>query len=213
MSDDELARLRAAASRDDYGSMSALARALHGRGVGARDVLRDCYGVRWPDELFAIAEAREQGRDPPMLYTNQPWNLAIPLDRGGPAAEAPAIGKIERQVLAHDPALVPLVVLQDPDYRHGDSVVCYRLDELAAGRATAFGLRLFFPRHAAPERYGDSLVAVMRDHFGDAVRRLERELAGPRNRGAGSIDERDVAAARTWLAEVEDIARTLPGAP
>ena len=209
----DLVHLQRRASRADYRSMAALARALYQTGHHARGVLRTCYGVDFPDELFAIADARARARPPHVDFTNQPWELAVPLVHGGPAPEPDGMDDIEQRVLAFDPQLFAVMALLDPDSAHGHSVLCYRLDELAAGRSTVIGLRGFFYRDsvASPERYGDSLLAVMLEHFTDHARRRQRELASPANRGAGAIDEGHAADARGGLARVEEIVRHLTG--
>jgi hypothetical protein len=209
----DLAVLQREASRADYRSMARLARALHEAGQPARAVLRTCYGVDFPDELFAIADARAHARPPHVDFTNQPWELAIPLEHGGPALEPDGMDDIEQRVLALDPQLLAVMALLDPDSAHGHSILCYRLDELAAGRSTVIGLRSFFYRDAVadPVRYGDSLVTVMLEHFTEHARRRQRELDSPANRGAGALDERHASDARGGLARIEEIVRQLTG--
>jgi len=210
----DLERLKREASRNDYRSMARLARALYESGETVRRVLRECYGVEFPEELLAIVDARARRRAPHAQFTNQPWRLAVPLGQGGPAPEPHGLEVIEQRTFAVDPALVPLLVLRNPDSVHGNSLLCYRLDELAAGRSTVIGLRAFWYRDsvAIPEPYGDSLVGVLHEHFAENAHRLERELDSPSNRGAGSIDPTYVSDAQGALARVEDIERQLAAA-
>ncbi|WP_189160522.1 hypothetical protein [Lentzea pudingi] len=133
-------RLRAEVSRADYASMARLARALHDEGLNPREVLRQCYRVEFPEEFFVIAEAGPFTLDLRVDFSNQPWELAVPLDRGGPAVSPDSLHEIEQRIYVRDPDLVPLARLVNTDARHGDSVLCYRLDELGAGRATVFSI-------------------------------------------------------------------------
>lgn len=209
----DLVALQRQASRGDYRSMARLARALYESGQTVHGVLHTCYGVEFPEELFAIIDARARARPPHADFTNQPWELAVPLDHGGPSPEPDGMDDIEQRAFALDPALVPLLALMDPDPVHGNSLLCYRLDELAAGRSTIIGLRAFFYRDSAavPQRYGDSLITVLFEHFADHARRRQREFDSPHNRGAGSIDETYASDARSGLARVEEIIRLLAG--
>jgi hypothetical protein len=85
--EDTPARLRGRASRDDYESMCRLARALYRTGLGPREVLAECFGVALPEEFFIIAETQAHpDDDTPGYLTNLPWELAVPLEQGGPAA-------------------------------------------------------------------------------------------------------------------------------
>lgn len=213
MTDAELARLEQAASRNDYASMVALARALYDTGRNERAVVRTCYGVALPDEFFAIGEARAQDRLPPMLFTNQPWNLAVPPARGGPAPDANVMDRREQEALALVPQLLPLLILSDPYSRHGDSLLCYHLDELAAGRPTILGIPLAIDNERGPTRFGDSLISVMLEHFADRATTVEKAYHHPYNRGAGSVDRDEVESAHKRLEKIEAIARVLHALP
>jgi len=83
----DLGQLQREASRQDYRSMARLARSLYEAGGTVRSVLQACYGVDFPEELLAIVEARADKRGPFVTYINQPWGLAVPLDRGGPPSD------------------------------------------------------------------------------------------------------------------------------
>src|SRR5262249_25557388 len=156
--------------------MAALARGLYHARLNEREVVRACYGVAFPEEFFVIGQARAQNRVPPMLFTNQPWNLAVGLEHGGPAPTANVIDRRERETFARDPGLLPLIILQNPDYRHGDSLLCYRIDELAKGRSTIMGLPRSIDDKFGPAYFGDSLIAVILEHYSDAARRVEKEF-------------------------------------
>ena len=220
-----LARLRGAASRDDYRSMARLAWALYVAGLTKRAVLAECYGVPFPDEFFLLTEADPDGTIGGEL-TNLPWNLAEPLDRGGPQLRPTSrTWKAERRILVHDPDLVPLVRLYsdtrfdhtDRKWRgvpHGDTLHCYRLSELAAGRPTVFSIPWHDNDHdpdedLSAEPTGDSLLTVVREHLGGLHGLDAWEVRQPSNRGAGSIDDDDVQASRDRVIHVDALIRRL----
>lgn len=209
----DLDQLQRDASRYDYRSMARFARALYEHGGTVRSVLRTCYGVDFPEELFLIAEARNNHRAPFGTFMNQPWRLAVPLEQGGPPPDPHGLEYLEQRAWNVDSQLVPLVDLADSENVHGNSLLCYRLDELAQGRSTVIGLRDITFRDAViiPERYGVSLVTVLHEHYSQALRRLQNEFDSPYNRGAGSIDETYVSDARAALEPVEEIRRALAG--
>ena len=202
MTGDPLRRLWQEASRGDYASMARWARALYGSGLGIRAVIRTCYGVDFPEEFFVIAESGAWQRRLWVLFTDQPWELTVPLDQGGPLPEGDLEGR-ERKIFARDPDLVPIVYLWTGGY--DQMVGCYRLTELAAGRSTMFGV----PRRAEPrdeivcyDDY-DSLLAILHSYHAVHLDRLERRMSQPSNRGAGSISDVEVDMARSALELVE----------
>ncbi|GAA3354254.1 hypothetical protein GCM10017744_011340 [Streptomyces antimycoticus] len=206
MTPDAVDRLRAEAARDDYASMARLARALYGTGLGPREVLRECYGVAFPDEVFAIAEGGLWRLRLLALFTNQPWQLAVPPGRGGPAAEPDGLIDTELRLLAGDLDLMPLVRVPAADPGREDRIVCYRLSELRAGRSTVFRL---FESSAAESALacGISLLEVLHAEHTASVRRLEKELRSPSNWGAGSVDDDEVDRAYASLERVEALQR------
>ncbi|MER5932598.1 hypothetical protein [Streptomyces sp. NPDC002054] len=208
--------LREEASRGDYGSMARLARALYGCGLGPREVVRECYGVDFPEEFFALVDAGPWVRYLLVYFTNQPWQLAVPPERGGPAEGPDEMADTELLILARDPDLMPL--FQIPAYAPGedDRVVCYRLAELRAGRPTLYCLDVTdYPgievRDTEAVRCGESMLTVLEDAHADDLRRLEEEARLPSNRGAGSVDRSEVDQASESLELVRELARKLAG--
>jgi hypothetical protein len=217
--------LRAQASHGDYASMARLARALHAGGLQPPGVLTECYGVHFPAELFAIMDDFWSLEDRlPVRFTRQPWQLAVPLDLGGPAPKAGWLGRVEQRIHTHDPDLVPLVQLHYenrpaygsvtplPPARHGGLITCYRYTELAAGRSTIFGVptrlvdRPGRRADAAPWRVvtcGPALLTVLYEHFIDRLHLDEWEYGQEWNRGAGSIDREDVNQSRENVRLIE----------
>lgn len=197
------------ASRGDYGSMARLARALYQAGMEPREVLRRCYGVEFPDEFFAILDAGSGPLPLMMVYTNQPWELAVPPDRGGPRPVAHLLDDVERKVFGRDPDLVPLGLILNTYSRWAGTVLSYRLTELVAGRPTVFGIE----EEVAPDdqvvRCGDTLLEVMRVHHADVLEGLEREWRHPSNFGAGSVDLEELAEVRSLLERIEELQRTV----
>lgn len=197
------------ASRADYASMARLARALYERGATPREVLQACYGVEFPEEFLMMAEIHPWRPGLSPSYTNQPWQMAIPLDRGGPAPRPDSMDRTEQEMLARDSHLLPLAHLWDRNLRLGNTIICYHLNELAAGRTTIVGVK-------NPDEYdfeaihlGDSLLDVLHRYYVEYHTKTEREYNSPRNWGAGSLDESDVEQAASYLEKVEELRRRL----
>ncbi|MGW2326795.1 hypothetical protein ACWC5C_13635 [Streptomyces sp. NPDC001700] len=207
---DDVDRLRAEATREDYASMARLALALYGTGLGPREVLRECYGVAFPEEIFVLAEGGLWRLRLLALFTNQPWQLAVPPGRGGPTAEPDGMVDTELRLLAQDSDLMPLVRVPAADPGREDRIVCYRMDELRAGRSTVF--RLFESSDAGDALgCGGSLLEVLHAEHATSVRRLEKELRSPSNWGAGSVDDDEVDRAYASLERVEELQRQVAG--
>ncbi|MET8180689.1 hypothetical protein [Streptomyces sp. NPDC005336] len=216
MTPEAVGRLRAEASRDDYASMARLARALHGNGLGPREVLRECYGVAFPEEVFAVVDAGLWSLDLLAYFTNQPWELAVPPDRGGPADLPDPMADVESLLLARDPDLLPLLQIPAAQAGEDDRIVCYRLEELRAGRPTVFCLAAeAYPttkvREGEAVRCGDSMLAVLYEEHAASLRSLEEEWNSPWNVGAGSVSGDEVEQARASLELVEELRRTADG--
>ncbi|MEV3987776.1 hypothetical protein AB0J57_02595 [Streptomyces sp. NPDC049837] len=206
MTPESLDRLRAEASRDDYTSMARLARALYETGLGPREVLRECYGVTFPPEVFVVVEGGLWRLDLRARFTNQPWQLAVPPDHGGPSDRINSMVDTELRLLAEDPDLMPLFRIPAFQFDTADQVVCYRLSELREGRSTVFAL----PRTAAAGqavRCGDGLLEVLHGEHVRAVRRLEAEQDNPSSWGAGSVDDEEVEEAYEALERVRELQR------
>ncbi|WP_433335925.1 ankyrin repeat domain-containing protein [Spirillospora sp. CA-294931] len=216
-------RLRSRASRGDYSSMARLAWALYSTGKNPREVLSECYGVPFPEEFFVIAEADPDGVVPGRA-TTLPWDLTVPLERGGPMIRPTSMTWAdERRIFAWDPDLVPLVALDGDarwDHRerawrslpHGDLIHCYRLSELAAGRSTVVSVP-GDPAEGDAELFiasaGGSLLAVLHQHAVAQLRLDEWEIGQPWNRGAGSIHQDEVEGSRENVAKIEALQRRL----
>jgi hypothetical protein len=209
VNDETIDRLRSESSRGDYGSMARLARALYEAGLEPREVLRRCYGVEFPDEFFSIAEAGRRALGLLLVYTNQPWELAVPPDRGGLRPAPHLLDTVERKVFARDPDLVPLGLILDSQSRWAGTVLCYRLTELAAGRPAVFGIREEVTPDDEVVRCGESLLEVLHEHHADVLRGLEAEWRHPSNFGAGSVDLEDLAEVRTLIERIEELQRTV----
>lgn len=213
MTPEDIDRLRAEASRDDYTSMARLARGLYESGSGPREVLRECYGVAFPEELFAVVDAGLWSLDLLAYFTNQPWQLAIPPDRGGPADLPDPMADVESLLLVRDPDLMPLLQIPAAQAGEDDSIVCYRLSELRAGRPTVFCLAAEAyltteVREGEAVRCGESMLTVLYKEHAASLRSLEEEWNSPWNVGAGSVSGDEVAAARASLELVEELRRT-----
>ncbi|MFI0820868.1 hypothetical protein ACH4TX_32710 [Streptomyces sp. NPDC021098] len=217
----DIGRLRDEASREDYASMARLARALYASGLGPREVLREAYGTDFPDEVFVLVGAGLSSLDLLAYFTHQPWQLAVPPGQDGPeeggSEEDPGpLAETELLVLALDPDLLPLAQIPAATSAGDDRIVCYRIEELRAGRTTVHCLRAApYPyselRDTEAVRCGDSLLEVLYEVHADGLRRLEEELHQPWNRGAGSVDPGEVEQARATLDLVEELRRRAAG--
>jgi len=196
--------------------MARFARAMYEAGAGQREVLHACYDVELPDEFFALAADPELFEDteyngvsygmPP--WTNQPWQMAVPLEWGGPDPEADGLDRIEQWLLAVDPGFLPLLDHTDRWPVPGGQLLCYHIDELLAGRPAVFGVPPGYDGGTAPPRVGGSLLEVLLGYQRDVVRAVEKEYAaawGP------EADEDRVAVSKLWLARLERVQRRLSG--
>ncbi|MBL9017611.1 MAG: hypothetical protein JNL83_25705 [Myxococcales bacterium] len=188
--------------------MAARARALMESGARPDEVLHACYGVWFPEELFAFAELYAEDKEPNTRLVNRPFNLIVPLDRGGPPAAVDIFDELERRVYQLDPTLVPLMHVYGDFYEHGGTMVSYRLSDLAEGRSTIWGLQGDLLDDAAvATRLGDSLGEVLRADAADRLQHLEAEWASPYNYGAGSLDKCELDEGRENLAACEELIR------
>ncbi|MGB3441546.1 MAG: hypothetical protein WBA97_22590 [Actinophytocola sp.] len=196
--------------------MARLALALYEAGRGPREVLRECYGVRFPDEFFVIAEAA-----PRLMFhfTVRPWVLARPLDRGGPPQTTASMDSLDRKVLARDPDLVPLGVClgedEDPDEDGngdedtglGDQFLCYRRTELAAGRSTVVSIDYAAGRDASIMTRANSLLAALHEHHIANATWVARERRRTAGHSGGGLDDEDVDAAHEMVTRIEELQR------
>jgi len=86
-------------------------------------------------------------------------------------------------------------------------MLCYKLDELAEGRATVWGLQSDLKPGTAAKKIGDSLATVILSNSQWHAERLEKELAGPYRGGEGSVDEGEVEQAREDVKAAEELIR------
>lgn len=210
MTEDAVSRARVEASRGNYASMAHLARALYETGLGPREVIHECYGTVFPEEFFLLAEKDAYMLDLLVDFTNQPWQLAIPLSQGGPPPEPDSRDWIERNTFAYDPHLVPLALPLGADTAFKSQVICYHLDELRAGRPTTFGIRKTMGTDDEIKRYDLTLLEVIHQHHADFVRLLIHQSHLPSNRGTGAVGTADIEDAQEMLNRVEALQRALP---
>ncbi|MBE1496018.1 hypothetical protein H4696_003118 [Amycolatopsis lexingtonensis] len=190
--------------------MTRLARALYERGLDPRAVLRECYGVAFPDEFFVLAEAR------PVLmfeYTYQPWDLAVPLTRGGPPPDR--TDDLETDILARDADLVPLGVSYSIGSAFGGVFWCYRVTELAAGRSTIYSIEYDVTPESPVTRLADSLLDALYRHHVEGAESLKRErerTIGFRS-GGGEVDDGEVETAKLFVERIEELRRRVGSSP
>lgn len=196
--------------REGYAAMAARAQALYDQGRSAREALTECYGVELPDEIFAIADSGIEPRLPDYYPANQPWLLISGPGRDPvpPAPDTPE--PYEKAIADLDPDLLPLVGLGDEEAKHGDSMLCYRLSDLAKGAATVYGIEgaVWTVLEALPAevpRYGDSLMDVLAEYYADFYAQVEERYYGPGNAVADEmLDE-----ARSIVEAIDRLKRDL----
>jgi hypothetical protein len=171
------------------------------QGRSHAEILRACYGVEFPVEFLVLAEMFAADAEPPGNYPLRPWELLTPLARGGPRAESNILDDAQQRL---DPSLIALVSLYDGG-KHGEKLLCYRRDELAAGRSTIFALRENVPDGAEAKQIGDSLGAIFVEHCESRVQRAEDEYNGPYRGRAGAIDWGEVEHEHECLARADEL--------
>ncbi|MBB4702460.1 hypothetical protein [Sphaerisporangium siamense] len=187
--------------------MAELGRALYTEGLTSQEVVHECYGVAFPQEFFVLAEADPRSLELMAHFTRLPWQLAVPLDRGGPHTRPGPLDDIERKVFARDPDLVPLFLGVNTDLTHGGGVRCYSLAELGAGRTTVFGIWKDVEPHNQVTRSGDSLLAVLHEHHTQYVEWLEEDLRLPERMRTRAIDDEIVDEIRELVVLIEEFQR------
>jgi hypothetical protein len=188
-------------SAEEYESMARLARSMLEEGRSNEEILRACYGVAFPVEALVIAEMILEDVEPHVSYLQRPWELLTPLSQGGPRP-ANVLDEDQQRLKELDSNLIGLVRLYGDGSRR---LLCYRKEELAAGRSTVFALPEDLPAGCVAKQVGDSLGAVLREYHQRRVRAAEAEYASPGNRGAGSIDAEEVEGERQGLVRAEDL--------
>jgi hypothetical protein len=205
VTDDEVERLRALASRRNYASMARLARVLYDRGLDPQNVLFECYGVGFPDEFFAVAEQRTVRPRLLAQFTDLPWRLAVPPGRGGPPHLGGGItAPTEQKILTMDADLLPLMTLGAVGFSHDSVTVCYRLSRLADDRTDVFAVK--GPRDPIVRR-DDSLLAVLHAHHTEHLRWMEWYVEQPWVWGIEALPDRAVDEVRSLVARIEALQR------
>ncbi|WP_326655827.1 hypothetical protein [Streptomyces sp. NBC_00385] len=172
------------APREGYATMAARVQALYDQGRSAREALAECYGVELPDEIFAIADSGIDPKLPDYYPANQPWRLITRPGRDSVPFAPPTPERYEKAVADLDPDLLPLVCLDEEETKHGDSMLCYRLSDLAQGATTVYGIEgavwtVLEELPAEVPRYGDSLLDVLAEYYADFYAQVEERYYGP----------------------------------
>lgn len=192
--------------RAEYGPMVSKALALFDEGLDRRAVIERCYGVAFPDEFYRLLDAGTDNFGWALMFTDLPWQLAIPPAAGGPAAEMPTSARREGVVYARDRDLVPLVVLYEPVSRYGGNLACYRLSELGAGRSAIVLVDDWQPGAATDG--ADSLLEMLRLHLAAGLDELMAADRDPANARVPLVDDEDLDRARDDLRLVEELIRS-----
>ena len=190
-------------ARGDYLAMVRRALELYEGRMNRRQVLRECYGVDFPEEFFTIVDSGLDQFDWGATLTDLPWQLAIPPDRGGPDEGIPYAARLEGELLARDENLVPLAVLVGRHSTYGGRVACYRLSDLAAGDESVALILEDLSAGTAPG--APSLLQMLRLHFADLIDRMHQQLDDPANARASIVEPEDIAEADSHLRRVEEM--------
>jgi hypothetical protein len=155
------------ADRSDPHSLVIAAQRLYASGSSPSEVLKSIYGVDMPREAYLFRTRYIVERRPLSFnWLVNPWELMKLPEEGGPSrAHDPISYRIESRAFAQAPNLLPLVTTGFEEAEHGESLLCYDLDELRAGRTTIVGLEheLDMPESGADFTvFGPSLLDVFR---------------------------------------------------
>ncbi len=169
---------------------------MYEAGKSRSEVLTAIYGVDLPREAVLIHRDYVLGQGGlRVIWKTNPWQLMIPLDKGGPKFE---IGEIDCEddvrAYAQAPNVVLVAWLGYPNIPRGFSLIGYDLDEVAAGRSTVVGLpqqRQVPLTGAQFTVFGPSLIDVFSDMItGYRSSRADREDRGAledRNHASGEL--------------------------
>ncbi|WP_139131721.1 hypothetical protein [Streptomyces sp. WMMB 714] len=174
--------------------------------MAPREVIRECYETELPEEFFLISEVGPYRLDWQFLFTNQPWQLAVPLSEGGPPPEPYLLlDRVERRIFGRDPGLIPLVRALNLDAYHGGLIICYHVDELSVNCPITFGIPMEVGPDDEIERYDSSLLGVIHQHHSETLNLLIQRYNLSSNRGAGAVDWGEVEEAREAVAQIEEL--------
>jgi hypothetical protein len=161
------------ASRSDPRTLVPAARALYAAGKTRSEVLTSIYGVDLPREAVLIERDFVTGDKPlRVLWNTHPWELMIPLDRGGPKYVIhPDIAAEEALAYAQAPHVLLLGELNYPypEVPTGFSMFGYDLNEVSKGRSTVVGVLQQRQVPASGLKFtvlGPSLLDVFADAIG-----------------------------------------------
>jgi hypothetical protein len=190
-----------AESREDFDTVTAWGQRLRDEGKSPAEILHAIYGVDLPREAYALDRALIAGQDMPLVVTVHPWSFLADAARD---TDEEWSREVEDHAFARWPRFLPLLQLAAEDATHGNHVIGYDLDELAAGKRTIVGYDEDHPPEDGPlATLGPSLLAVMHEWMADHHRMLDEQLRAPANRGFGSISSREVEAAAAQLRAIE----------
>lgn len=196
-------------SRGDFDSLVPWTRRLLAEGKSIGDVMRAIYGVDLPAEVYVFDRAYPRRLWLPVDQTFHPWEL---LALGGPTGdvrgEDPWAREQEEHAFAQHPSFLPLLRTGESDAEYGGYVLGYDLEELRSGRRTILGHRGDIPGAGAKlEVIGASLLDVLHAWMSDHLRMIEQQYESPVNRGAGSLERRDVDEVAGMLRGIEELQR------
>jgi hypothetical protein len=171
-------------SRSDPTTLIPAARALAERGTAPHDVVGAIYGVDLPREAWLLERdiisqsAGDSVLQLDVLWGTLPWELMIPIERGGPRAIlGPRLAAVDAAIYKAAPELIPLGRMGYRPTEVSGSYLAYSIDELRAGRSTVLAChRDEVDRGAAKFRIvGPSLLEVLRVAIVDYIEHVEAD--------------------------------------
>jgi len=193
-------------SRADPSSLVPFARHLCETGKSREEIIREIYHVDFPDEFYLFEKWCIVGNlYLPLEWLHHPWELIIPLERGGPSEEFyPWSEKQEKNAFSQAPHVVLLMALYAGDAIYDDYYIGYDLNELREGRTTIVGHENDIPENGAKfEIIGSSMLEVLHVWMSDHHRMKQAQYNKPSNRGFGSLTEEDVEEVAEQLSGIE----------
>jgi hypothetical protein len=193
----------------DFDGVTAWGERLRDEGKSTVEIMQEIYGVDLPAEVYALDRALVGGLDLPLVVTVHPWSF---IDDAARDTDEDWSRDVEDNALIEWPRFLPLLQLAAEDATHGNHVIGYDLDALAAGQQTIIGYDDNHPPQDGPlATLGPSLLAVLHEWIADHHRMLDEQYRSPANRGLGSISDRDVKEAAAQLRAVEALQREVAG--
>jgi hypothetical protein len=194
-------------SRGNFDSLVPWARRLFAEGKSVGEVMRAIYGVDLPAEVYVLDRAYPKRLWLPLDQTFHPWELFVLAEPGREVrGEDPWAREQEENAFAQNPNFLPLLRTGESDAEYGYYVLGYDIEELRNGKTTILGHQGDIPATGAEfEVIGTSLLDVLHTWMSDHLRMIKHQFESPMNRGAGSLEKKDVDEVVGMLRGIEEL--------